>query len=111
VTPEGVVTTFVGSGTSGSADGIGTAAQLSFPRGITIDAKGYLYVTDSHRVRQVTPEGVVSTLAGTETAGNVNGGVGTARFNTPRGIVVDAAGTTLYVADHSNHSIRKVVLE
>jgi len=112
VTPAGVVTTLAGNGTAGYADGTGTAARFWNPSGIAVDAAGTVYVSDSgnHAIRKVTPEGVVTTLAGaspTVTAGFADGTGTAARFNTPWGIAVNAAGN-LYVADSSNHAIRKI---
>jgi hypothetical protein len=67
ITPAGVVTTLAGTaGSSGSADGTGAAAQFKEAYGITADASGNVYVADSfnHTIRQITPAGVVTTLAG-----------------------------------------------
>jgi len=111
ISPAGAVTTFAGSsGTPGSADGTGTAAQFSFPNGVAIDGAGTLYVADqgNHTIRKVTADGVVTTLAGSPGALGSADGVGSAaRFRFPAGVVVDSAGT-LYVADGNNHTIRKV---
>jgi len=111
ITPSGVVTTLAGS-TLGHTDGIGTAAQFNYPVGITIDAAGNLYVTEAynHCIRKITPTGVVTTIAGSGSAGLVNG-IGTeARFSEPYGIAIDVLGN-LYVADFRNHTIRKIVKE
>jgi len=105
----GVVSTFAGSGAPSSTDGMGTGASFHFPAGITIDGFGNLYVVDyaSHKIRKITPSGVVSTLAGNGTAGTTDG-IGTAaKFNYPYGIAVDNSGNE-YVADSSNHKIRKI---
>ena len=106
--PVTYVSTTVGS-TSGYADGTGSGAQFNEPGGIAIDSSGNIYIADTqnHRIRKVTPAGVVSTLAGTDTAGYVDGTGTAAQFEEPRGIVVDSAGN-LYVADSKNHSIRKI---
>jgi|TARA_B110000971_G_scaffold113139_1_gene116082 sugar lactone lactonase YvrE len=66
VTPAGVVTTFAGNGSPGSQDGTGANAQFSSPRGIAIDANDNLFVSDTqnHRIRKITPAGVVTTYAG-----------------------------------------------
>ena len=111
VTPDGVVTTLAGTaGLSGGADGTGAAARFNWPRGVAVDGAGNLYVADfgNQTVRKVTPDGVVTTLAGTAgMAGDADGTGAAARFNGPAGVAVDRAGN-LYVADSLNHTIRKV---
>ncbi len=111
ITPAGVVSTLAGSaGTPGSTDGTGSAAQFNLPTDITADANGNLYVADSinHTIRKITPAGVVTTLAGSAGIFGSNDGTGSAaRFNSPRGIAVDA-NANLYVAEFSNHTIRKI---
>ena len=108
ITPEGLVSTLAGS-TKGSRDGSGTSAQFNFPYGVGVDASGNLYVADygNDRIRKITPEGLVSTLAGS-TEGFRDGT--SAQFNGPAGVAVDAAGN-LYVADYGNHRIRKITPE
>ncbi|WP_117614373.1 SMP-30/gluconolactonase/LRE family protein [Chryseobacterium sp. PMSZPI] len=110
ITPQGQVTTLAGS-TKGYADGLGTAAKFYYPRHITIDPSGNLYVADesNHRIRKITPQGQVTTLAGS-TKGYADG-VGTAaQFNNPNGLAIDPSGN-LYVADTYNHRIRKITPE
>lgn len=108
VTPAGVVTTFAGSGTAGSADGTGTAASFNLPTGLAFDKNGNLYVADqgNNKIRMITPAGVVTTIAGTGVAGLVNGSGTTAELGYPTGVTVDPSGT-IYVADGSN-VIRKI---
>ncbi len=114
ITPAGVVTTLAGTvGSPGSTDGTGAAAQFFHPFGITIDASGNLFVVDStnHTIRQIViATGAVTTLAGTAGSGGSTNGTGAAaRFQWPRGIVSDGAGT-LYVADTANYTIRQIVI-
>ncbi|HUP07284.1 MAG TPA: hypothetical protein VMU47_09030 [Caldimonas sp.] len=93
-----------------ASDGTGGAAGFGglFGNGV-FDAAGNLYVADaSHTIRKVTPQGVVSTLAGQSgSAGFVDGQGPSARFNFPVGLAIDAAGN-LYVADQGNNAIRMV---
>src|SRR5205085_4667705 len=114
ITPGGVVTTLAGlPGTSGTVDGTGTNARFNQPRGIAVDAAGVLYVADTnnHTIRKIAAGGVVTTLAGLAgTSGNTNATGSAARFNSPRGVAVDSAGTTLYVADTNHNRIRQVTL-
>ena len=74
ITPAGVVSTFAGTGTPGFQDGPPASAQFQWPTGVTLDASGNLYVADNetHRVRKVTPAGIVSTFAGNGNAGFAN---------------------------------------
>jgi hypothetical protein len=106
---DGDVVTLAGMpGVSGSADGIGTAARFSFLQGIAVDGAGNAYVVDNSAIRKITPEGVVTTLAGASgVLGDADGPGATARFMRPWGIAADAAGN-LFVADTENRLIRKV---
>ena len=108
ITPAGVVTTLAGNGSATAVDGTGVGASFTSPQGVAVDINGFVYVADygSHRIRKITPGGVVSTFAGT-TQGFQNGSGTNARFNFPRGVTVDSAGF-VYVADESNHCIRKI---
>jgi len=109
ITPAGVVTTLAGSTTAGHADGTGAAASFNYPQGVAVDASGNVYVADynNHEIRKITPAGVVTTLAGSITAGHANGTGPAASFYYPSGVAVDASGN-VYVADSSNHEIRKI---
>jgi len=111
ITPGGVVSTLAGSADQeGATDGAGAAARFRYPRSLALDAAGNLYVTDTDNflIRQITPAGVVTTLAGlAQTSGTADGVGSAARFNYPAGITCDAANN-LYVADEQSHSIRKL---
>jgi sugar lactone lactonase YvrE len=99
---------FVGRiGGRGLRDGTGADARFLFPRAVAADGSGGLYVLDESRVRRVTAQGVVSTLAGDRRSGSADGTGAAARFFTPNGIAVDSTGT-LIVADTSNHTVRKI---
>ncbi|GHU57701.1 hypothetical protein FACS189444_0220 [Spirochaetia bacterium] len=109
ITPAGVVTSLAGTTTAGYGDGTGTAARFSAPLGITVDNSGNIYVADTgnNRIRKITPAGVVTSLAGTTTAGYGDGTGTAARFSAPKGITVDNSGN-IYVADTGNNRIRKI---
>ena len=107
---DGTVSTLAGSTTSGSTDGVGTAARFNGPHGIATDGVN-LYVTDTNNnmIRKITiADGTVTTLAGATMSGSADGIGPAAKFNNPRGIVTD--GVNLYVADSQNYRIRKIVI-
>ena len=118
VTPAGVVTTLAGSaGSSGSADGTGSAARFGGipgygegPNGVAVDNAGNVFVADggNNTIRKVTPAGVVTTLAGLAgSSGSADATGSAARFNAPSGVAVDSAGN-VFVADAGNGTIQEV---
>ena len=111
VAPDGTVTTIVGTGQPGLADGAAAGAGLYWPKGVALDEAGNLYVTDSSngRIRVIMPEGMVVTLAGNSTTGHADGPGPEAAFFWPSGIAVDGAGR-LYVTDAFGHRIRIIHL-
>jgi len=111
VLPDGTVETVAGlDGVAGSADGTDAAARFNFPSGVALDADGNLFVADTgnHLIRRIAAgTKTVTTLAGATATGTTDG-VGTAaRFNFPRGVATDVQGN-VYVADSSNHTLRKI---
>ena len=114
ITASGNVTTLAGAGTAGFSDGNGVGAFFSGPSGVAVDSNNNVYVADSgnHRIRKITPSGIVTTFAGGGFSGWGNGsfldGIGTnARFNYPGGLAVDSVGN-VYVSDTVNNRIRKI---
>ncbi|MEU6957924.1 RICIN domain-containing protein [Streptomyces sp. NPDC045714] len=116
ITADGKISTVAGTGAAGfkGDNGPAASAQLKSPRGMTADSAGTLYVADSqnHRIRKITADGKISTVAGTGTAGfGGDGGPATAaQLNLPYGVTVDSTGV-LYVADGGNHRVRKIAAD
>jgi streptogramin lyase len=113
VTPAGVVTTFAGSaGLPGNVDGIGTDARFYHPRGIGVDGRGNLYVGDecNNTIRRITPDGVVSTIAGQAPGEKGSSNDPGKACGRPGAFAVDGRGNVYYV-QHGSHAIRKVTPE
>ncbi|MES2513866.1 MAG: T9SS type A sorting domain-containing protein [Bacteroidota bacterium] len=113
VNTSGIISTYAGTGTSGfSGDGAAAiSAKLDMPNGITFDLSGTAYIADAYnnRIRIVNTSGIISTVAGTGTAGSTGDGGAAlnAQLNKPFGVTFDAAGN-YYVADFSNQKVRKI---
>jgi len=110
ITSSGEVTTLAGADSSGSADGVGSAARFSYPTGVAVDAAGNVFVADSGNstIRRVAPDGTVTTVAGSPgLTGAVDGVAADARFNNPSDVAVDSLGN-VFVADTGNSTIRVI---
>ncbi len=110
ITPDGIVSTLAGSGTLGYADGAGSTAQFSNPYGVAVGVGNTILVAEPSRIRKVAPDGTVSTLAGSGTAGFGDGTSAAARFKSAKDVTVDGAGI-VYVADSGNHRVRRIALD
>jgi sugar lactone lactonase YvrE len=113
ITPEAVVTTIAGSGASGKegggfADGRAAQSRLNTPTELAVTGDGDVYFSDTYgnRIRKITSDGIVSTVAGTGVAGFRDGPAEMARMNWPRGIVLK--GNSILFADFNNHLVRSI---
>lgn len=110
IAPTGLVSTFAGNpGRAGYLDG--SNAFFNFPSGLALDDSGNLFVADSQNqlIRRITPNGMVSTVAGAYfRSGSADGNGTAALFNNPQGLVFDQAGN-LFVADTGNNAIREIL--
>jgi len=109
VTLTGETSTIAGDGTAGYADGPALNAEFNGPIGVAVDARGNIYVADTYndRIRMITPDGQVSTIAGKGTPGFADGDRNSAMFDTPCGIIV-ANDNSLIVADTGNDRLRRI---
>ena len=111
-----MVTTLAGNPGAGedgrggySLDGTGTAASFSVLGGIAVDSNGNVYAADRTKVRKITPNGVVTTLAGSGFPGVINGKETAAAFYYPYGVAVDSSGN-VYVSEPDAMMIRKITI-
>ena len=106
------ITTYAGTGTAGfSGDGAAaTSAKLNTPAGIFVDSAGVVYITDTgnNRVRQISTAGIITTIAGKDTAGFSGDGASatSAKLNGPTAVY--ARGGNVYIADTGNNRIRRI---
>ena len=108
---NGVISMVAGTGVPGFSGDSGPAneAQLNNPKGVAIDNIGNIYISDSnnHRIRKVSIDGKITTIAGTGTGDFVDGDIHTALLHFPSGIALDSSGN-IFIADSNNHRIRKI---
>jgi len=109
ITEKGMVSTYAGTGKSGFDDGPAHKASFYFPGSLSFDSYGNLYVTESgnYKVRKITPEGFVVTLAGDGTRGNADGPGYKANFDGPTGIALDRS-RNIFVGDGFNNTVRLI---
>ena len=113
VNTSGIISTFAGTGSSGYTGdgGAATAAAIGGPNFLTFDGGGNLYFSDlaNNVIRKINTSGIISTIAGTGTAGysGDSGPATAAELNAPMGVALDAAGN-IYIGDWSNNRIRKI---
>ncbi|QOY88732.1 NHL domain-containing protein [Paludibaculum fermentans] len=114
--PSYVISTFAGTGANDATefagdDGPATSAQLNNPYSVAIDSAGNVYIADQvhHRIRKVSTSGIITTIAGTDTASwTGDDAVATSgTLNAPCGLLIDPTGD-IYIADTLNHVIRKI---
>ena len=113
VTAAGTISTVAGRGEAGGSgdEGPATAASLSAPRGVAVDDSGDIFIADTgnHRIRQVTPDGAIHSIAGNAAGFAGDGGAAlAAQLNSPGGLFLDGAGA-LYFADTNNNRVRRLV--
>lgn len=109
LSPEGRVSTIAGSGVAGFKDGAASGAEFDGPVGVAVDKSGNIFVADAYndRVRKITTDGNVVTVAGAGTPGFQDGDAASAMFDTPSGVAVDKDGNA-FIADTGNGAIRKI---
>lgn len=114
ITPDGIVISFAGnappSGYSTRADGKGAGAGIVVAGGISIDSNGVIYLGDQEVVRAIKGDGTVTTIAGGGTGNTTDGAASKASFGALTGLVVNKAGTEMYVADTRTSLIRQIAL-
>ncbi|MDH4099778.1 MAG: hypothetical protein OEV28_04320, partial [Nitrospirota bacterium] len=113
VTPNGIIDTVAGNGGIGFGgdEGLATQATLYNPEGVAVSPDGSFYIADTQnsRIRKVSPDGIITTVAGTGTAGysGDNGPATAAMLKRPEGVALGPDGS-IYIVDTDNHRIRKI---
>jgi serine/threonine protein kinase, bacterial len=113
LTPSGTFSVLAGTGSLGYYDAPAASAQFSSATGIAIDANGNILVADeaNQRIRMISPAGLVSTIAGSGAAADVDGAGTAAQFYYPHGIAVDKKSGNIYVLEPMSNRIRKITVE
>jgi sugar lactone lactonase YvrE len=112
ITPSGNVSVFAGGGNT-VGDGPANSVVLDHPTSLAFDANGNMYVVESgvNQIRRITPDGYITTVAGSSNNGSSQDGTGaSAGFNNPFGIAIDANGV-IYVSEAGGNKIRKLVVQ
>jgi hypothetical protein len=111
ISPDGTITTVAGGGNDTVANGVlATNASLYYPLGLDVDSAGNLYIADLNRVRKVSPDGMITTVAGNGSCCSSGGDGGPAiqaQLSQPTDVTLDPAGN-LFVADFGNSRVRKI---
>ncbi len=109
ITPQGVVSTLAGNGQAGFRDGAAAQAQFNGPIGVAVDRQGRVWVADTYndKIRMITPDGMVHTIAGGDHPGYQDGQGVTALFDTPSQIAINSMGDAI-VTDTRNNAVRKI---
>ncbi|HSB11000.1 MAG TPA: NHL repeat-containing protein [Blastocatellia bacterium] len=109
IAADGRVTTFAGNGNAGFKDGKADQAEFDGPIGIAVDKRGNVFVADTYndRIRKISSDGNVITMAGTGSPGFSDGDASIAQLNTPAGVAIDDSGN-IFVADTGNDAIRRI---
>jgi hypothetical protein len=116
ISQDGFITTVAGGGTNSLGDGgPATSAQLSFPKGLSVDGMGNLYIADGARIRKVSTDGIITTVAGGSATGLDDREPATsAQLYGPTGFAVDDAGNLYfpdYNADNDSCAVRKILAD
>jgi hypothetical protein len=113
LTPSGTFSVLAGTGSLGYYDAPAASAQFSSATGIAVDANGNILVADeaNQRIRMISPAGLVSTIAGSGAAADVDNTGTAAEFYYPQGIAVDKKSGTIYVLEPMSNRIRKITVE
>ncbi len=109
ITPQGVVSTLAGNGQAGYRDGAAAQAQFNGPIGVAVDKQGRVWVADTYndKIRMITPDGMVHTIAGGDLPGYQDGQGSAALFDTPSQIAINRMGDAI-VTDTRNNAVRKI---